>query len=355
MGDGRYYTMMQYDSIVWLTLLLLAILPTIVIGYYKAKRYKWRVAYAGMLLSFAYLFHFIAEIIDIESSISTFYMLKDICLIIYVFSGCYYIISILYRGIKIDVLIAVLVFSLFLGAVLILLFMDNLWWLAYGLFTVQYMLLSNQLMIYSLGVNLFSDIKDMVLDYVFVVDVDGNLLFASEQVSKSDIFNLPKKLNLNDVESFFVDEISFKQQFGKKYIRLKHDTTRYFQFYKKEIYSNDTVVGYILTFVDISELILMIDEYDAKREVVFKSNVRLRRYKDRVYEIEREREINRLFSEITRNQEKSLTALYAKIKELNIDDKAFAINIDDLIAHTKANLKDVRLAVSAYKTYYEGE
>ncbi len=355
MGDGRYYTMLQFGSTVWLTLLLCAILPTIVLSYYKATRFKWRVAYAGILLSFTYLFHFIAEIIDIESSISTFYLLKNICLIVYVISGIYYVLNIYLRGIKIDKFIAKLIFSLFFGAALIQLFLPNLWWLAYGMLTLQYMFLADQLMIYSLGVNLFSDINDMVLDYVFVTDDVGHLLFASDQVDKSDIFNLTEKLNLSDVSSFFVDEIDYKQQFGKKFIRLRRDTMRYFQYYKKEILENGIVVGYILTFVDISELILMIDEYDAKREVVFKNNVRLRRYKDRVYEIEREKEINRLLLEITQNQEKSLTTLYNQIRELKIEDKKFAVTIDNLIEHAKSDLKDVRLAVSAYKTYYEGE
>ncbi len=355
MGDGRYYTLAQFGSTIWLTLLLLAILPTTVISYYKAPRYKWRIASAGVLLSITFLFHFIAELIDIESGIPFFYMLKNISLIVYVSACLYSFITIYLKGIKIDKIMALLIFSLFFLAVIILLLVPNMWWLAYGMVTVQYMLLSNQLMIYSLGVTLFSDIKDMVLDYVFVTDIDGNLLFASEQVGNSDFFAIKNKMDLADIASFFKDKVTLKQQFGKQFIRLKNDNKRYFQFYKKEIYSIDRVVGYILTFVDISELIIMLDEYDAKREVVFKSNVRLRRYKDRVYEIEREKEVNRLFLEIAQNQEKSLNVLNEKIKQLDIDNELFTSNINDLIMEAKTNLKDVRMAVSAYKTYYEGE
>ncbi len=355
MGDGRYYTMAQFGSTIWLTLLLLAILPTTVISYYKATRYKWRIASAGLLLSITFLFHFIAEIIDIESSIPFFYMLKNITLFVYITACLYSFIAIYLKGIKIDKVMALLIFSLFFSAVVILLLVPHFWWLAYGMVTLQYILLSNQLMIYSLGVTLFSDIKDMVLDYVFVTDINGNLLFASEQVGNSDFFTLKNQMNITDIASFFKDKVTLKQQFGKQYIRLKHDAKRYFQFYQKEIYSSGSVVGYIFTFVDISELIVMLDEYNAKREVVFKSNVRLRRYKDRVYEIEREKEVNRLFSEITQNQEKSLNDLNEKIKRLDMDDEKFTSNISDLIMEAKANLQDVRMAVSAYKTYYEGE
>lgn len=353
MGDGRYYTLVQFGNTIWLTLLILTIVPTIVISFYKTTRYKWSITLAGALLGMAFLCHFIAEIIDLKSSIPFFHTLKNIFLTTYILLGVYYLIFIAVKRIKIDKSIARVVFVLFISAVIITALIPQGWWTAYALFVTQYILLSNQLMLYSLGVDLFSNIKDMVLDYVFVSDIDGKLLFSSESVSKSNVFTAKSKINTANIEAFFNEAVTIKRQFGKQFIRLNADHKRYFQLYKKEIYSNEDVVGYIFTFVDVSQLISMLDEYDAKREVVFKSNVRLRRYKDSVYEIEREKEVNRLFLEIAQNQEKSLTELNAKIKMLNIDAPAFDFNIDQIIDSAKANLQDVRMAVSAYKTYYE--
>ncbi len=353
MGNGRYYTIVQFGNTIWLTLLLLTIVPTTVVSFYKTTRYKWGITIAGALLSVTFLCHFVAEIIDVDGSIPFFYTLKNLFLTTYILLSYYYLLVIATKRIKIDKVVARVLFVLAIIAVILTVFVPRAWWSSYALFATQYILLSNQLMLYSLGIDLFSDIKDMVLDYVFVTDTVGNLLFSSESVAKSNVFTAKSKINIANIELFFNGEVTIKQQFGKQFVRLKEDNKRYFQIYKKEIYSNEDVVGYIFTFVDVSQLIIMLDDYEAKRETVFKSNLRLRRYKDSVYEVERQKEINRLFLEIAQNQEKALAELDVKIKGLNIDDPTFDVNIDQIIDSAKANLQDVRMAVSTYKTYYE--
>ncbi len=136
-------------------------------------------------------------------------------------------------------------------------------------------------------------------------------------------------------------------------IRFKNEAVYYFQYRKKEIISEGEISAYILTFVDTTHLIAMLDEYELKREAVFKSNVRLRRYRDRVYEIEREKEVNNLLQEIAQNQTKSLVALKQNIEKIDINDENFDNDIDALISRAKSNLSDVRKAVTTYINYYD--
>ncbi len=356
MGDARYYTMVQFGSIVWLTILIVVTVPALLNSFYKIEQYKWRICLAGLALVLALLCHYVSAIIHIEASISFYYMLRNIALLIYCGLAAFYYVESFAKEAEYQRKSATASLILFGAALVMLWLAPRAWPLAYAILVVQYLLLSNLLSSYSFGVNLFSDIKKMVLDYVVITDADGCLIYASERAFAADFFRLQDKMNLNDIASFFSGDVTMRQSFSKQFIRLRRQKTRFFQFHKKAITSQGRISGHILTFVDISELIAMLDEYELKRAAVFKSNVRLRRYKERVYQIEREKEVNHLLREIAENQEKSLAELNSKIGQLALDDPAFDSEIDGLIASAKASLSDVRQAVSTYKNYYrEGE
>ncbi len=356
MGDTRYYTMSQFGAVVWLTTLIVLGVITLLDSYYKISIQRRQIGLSGFALIVALFSQFIAEVIQLTSSIEFYLAFKTLFLIAYYLLIIYYFLTafIAKKGRQDKPSpVALIIFG---AAVLIWLVAPQTWWLYEGLFVLQYVLLSSQLTSHSLGVNLFTDIKKIVLDYVIITDARGNVVYASEQTTNSAFFSLQNKMNLADIDSFFNGHVTMRESFAKQFIRLKADKTYYFQFHKKEIYSNDKLGGYILTFVDISELIAMLDDYEAKREAVFKSNVRLRRYKDKVYQIERDKEVSHLLNEIANNQEKALAELRHDILQLTIDDVLFESKIDRLIARAKSNLSNVRQAVTTYKNYYgEGE
>ncbi len=351
MGDGRYYTITQFSSVVWLTILILATVTTLLNSFYKIEKWRRLIGFSGVALTLALMSHFVAAVIHIISEIEFWHSIKTLFLALYIALISYYYFISLFKFKKLHSKLSSLSLILLVIGCLLLATVP-FWWLTYAIFVIQYTLLSNQIAADSLGINLFTNIKRMVLDYVVIIDVKGYLVYASEQTSGAAFFNLNSKMNLNDIGSFFIGDVVIRQSFNKQFIRLKNDQTRYFQFHKKAIYSNNKLGGYILTFVDITELIAMLDDYEAKREAVFKSNVRLRRYRDRVYRIEREKEVNHLLREIAQNQEKALAELATAIDQLSIDSTAFQATIKQLIARAKSNLSDVRQAVTAYKNYY---
>ncbi len=352
MGDGRYYTMTQFGAVVWLTLLIFISIIMLINSYYKIEN-KWRqISLSGLVLIVALFSHFIAEVIPLEMNYAFFLQSKNILFITFGLLSSYYLLITYNAKDKRQIKWMILSLLILLLAALTWFFVPSIWWLYEGLFVLQFVLLADQLTSSSLGVNLFTDIKKVVLDYVIITNAGGHVAYASEQVINSPFFDLQSKMSIADISSFFVGDVTLRESFAKQFIRLRTNQNYYFQFNKKEIYSNNKLGGYILTFVDISDLIALLDDYEAKREAVFKSNVRLRRYKDKVYQIEREKEVNHLLREIAENQEKSLVDLNHDIAQLALEDENFQSKIDDLIARAKANLNDVRQAVTTYKNYY---
>jgi hypothetical protein len=140
------------------------------------------------------------------------------------------------------------------------------------------------------------------------------------------------------------------------FVKYLGDKIIYMGYSKKSIIKNNKLAGYIITFTDITELINMLDELNMKQSETVKANTKLSHYKEIVYDIEKEKEINNLLDEIANNQQKSMLELKCDIDDVKISlDEDFIQKISKIITNAKHDLQDVRKAVTAYMNYYGGE
>lgn len=190
-------------------------------------------------------------------------------------------------------------------------------------------------------------------DYVFIVDAKGDVIFKNDKTMDSTLFNESVEIKGDYIEAIFCDNVVIRNVFGEKFIKVSGKEIHYFKHHKKEIFDNEKVAGYILTFVDITELITMLDELSRKKEETSKRNTELHKHKEIVYDLEREKEINTLLEEITETQQKAILILKEKISKLNLRDDDFIPEIEKLILTAKSDLKDVREVVTAYINYYD--
>ena len=209
---------------------------------------------------------------------------------------------------------------------------------------------------YRVSYSIFSDVRNLMLDYVFIIGEKGKIIYKNNRVEKAGIFRDIKSINIKDVSQVFDKAIINRDAYNKQFIKYLGENSIYFSYRKKPLKENEKIVGYIITFTDITELINMLDELREKQEHTLKANTNLSHYKDIVYNIEKEKEIYNLLDEIANNQQMAMIKLKHDIDNLNdnIDDD-FIEKIAEIIAIAKLNLQDVREAVTVYMNYYGGE
>ena len=352
MGDGRYYTPEQFFTIILFTSLIIVMVISFMLCLYKVDRYKkWILTMSG-LLGGSLLAGFIAEVAYAQTRMSRMNALSKGTLILYLLISLvfYFRYFIKNRNDKAFASITVVLFVLPSG---IYVLNPALVHVAYILFVLDSIYLSQRFVKYKVSSSVFSDVKKLMLDYVFIIGVNGEVIFKSDKVGNSSFFKESTRINSDKIESLFTNAAIMRNAFGKQLIKLTGDDMHYFQYYKKEIFDKGKIAGYILTFTDITELIAMLDELRSKQDETSKINRELITYKEIVYGIEREKEINTLLDEIVGSQQKAMHDLKGKIEKLNIEDDNFIEKTEALITDAKSDLKDVRDVVTAYVNYYD--
>ena len=209
---------------------------------------------------------------------------------------------------------------------------------------------------YRISGSLFGDVKNLMLDYIFITDLEGNVIYKNKAVLSADFFNHSNKVNILDLASLFNQPIEIRNTYKKQIVKYSNEDPVYFSSNKKELIDKGETSGLIITLTDITELILMLEELEEKQKEAQKANANLMHYKEIVYDIEKEKEINTLLNEIAKNQQRSMMALKSEMKHLAVSsDHIFSEKLSELLLIAKLDLQNVREAVTAYMNYYGGE
>jgi hypothetical protein len=352
MGDGRYYTPEQFFSVLLFTSLIIFTVVIFMLSLYKVDRYKkWILTIFG-LLGVSLLSAFIAEVAYAQTRINLMNALSKGTLICYLLVSLVFDFRYFMKDRNDRAFVAVTVF-LFLFPFGIYVMRPDLVNVVYVIFVLDSIFLSHRFVKYRVSSSVFSDVKKLMLDYVFIIGINGEVIFKSDKVGNSPFFKESTRINSEKIESLFTNAAIMRNAFGKQLIKLNGDEIHYFQYHKKEIFDKGKIAGYILTFTDITELVTMLDQLRSKQEETSKINKELTRQKEIVYGLEREKEINSLLDEIVGTQQKAMHDLKYKIEKLNIEDDDFFEKTEALISNAKSDLKDVRDVVTAYINYYD--
>lgn len=353
MGDGRYYTPEQFFNMIFFTILIIYIVISLMIYLYKGSKNNKSLLLAEIILGLSVICRFIEEIVYKQSAIDFFGFVSNMFLWVYILT---YLMFFSYMVVKrcLDRFIFITFILLFGIPFILALSGSGSDRIIYLLFNINFSVVSTRFMPYRVSSSIFGAVKDFILDYVFITDEDGYIIYKNTGVIKSDFFKDINKIDIRNIENNFSNEVIMRSAYDKTLIKYINGNETYFQYNKKELLKANEIVGYIITFIDITELINMLDQLKIKQEETTRANSKLTKYKEIVYDIEKEKEINNLLSEIADNQYTSMRKLKENINLLrdNIDDD-FYNKIADIIQHAKGDLHDVRKAVTAYMNYYD--
>lgn len=226
----------------------------------------------------------------------------------------------------------------------------------YFMFTIMVNILATSFIPGNIAPLAFDSIKDMILDYVFITDENGKIVYKNKNVSNTDFFNHWENIKLNNIKELFVGCVKERKSLNKSYVQLINNNSKYYFSYKYKILKNKNKVNCnIITITDITDLIEMLEDLEKTKKKHKKINEKLSDYSEKVYYMEKQKEINSLMEKIAKSQENSMLQIERKIDHAvsKIDHDTFENYIDDIILLSKNNLSEVRKAVSVYKEYYQ--
>jgi len=138
--------------------------------------------------------------------------------------------------------------------------------IVFMLFSVNLNILSSYFMSYRVSSSIFNDVNDLILDYVFIINSDGHIIYKNKSVEESEIFNKVDTIDTNNIQHIFSKEIIKRNAYGKLFIKYMGDENIYFSYGEKYIKKDNKVAGSIITFIDITSLIKMIDKLENKNQ-----------------------------------------------------------------------------------------
>ncbi|WP_461206852.1 hypothetical protein [Clostridium sp. DL1XJH146] len=204
----------------------------------------------------------------------------------------------------------------------------------------------------------FDNIKNMILDFVFIVDESGSIIYKNSKIDDVDFFRKITMIDHSNVKILFkgkVEEVWDK--LNTPYVQLTKGNQKYYFCYKvRKVKDKNKVIGSIITITEITDLINKIITLDEKKEEAQGINKQLYDYSGKVYKLEKEKMINDLLEEITVVQEKSMLEIVYRLELVlkKIDNEDFEEDIDKLIVLADDNLIKIRKAVTLYNNYYGG-
>ncbi len=365
MGDGRYYTASQFFNLIYLTTLIIYMVIYTMNHLYKSSNSEKgrKILTTYIILDLAILARFIGEIIVSQQTAvimgytsNLLFALANIFLAHLVLE---YILDLKQPNKILTLFTMVLLWLLPVASQIILSIYSEfnihiIQMMSYFTISIYLNMISKHFMPYRVSLTAFQDVKDLIFDYVFIIDCYGKIIYKNNNVINTDAFKEIKYIDIDNIDSLFAIEIKTKTAYNKSFIQVGQD--RYFSYRKKDIKNKIEVVGSILTFIDITELIQILDELSEKQNEMKKLNKVLEGYSQVVYEIEKEKEISNLLDEIANTQEKSMLIIredISRIIKTQYNDD-FINEIDRIIANAKQDLYEVRRAVSTYRDYYGG-
>lgn len=351
MGDGRYYTGVQFFNIIFLTTAIIFAVIAFMVSVYKESDHKTPMTLSGICLIMALVSRFIVEVIYGEGNILFFARTTHVFLLLYAIGNAviYYRIN---RQNKNKLLVFLWCLLFFCLPSFIIISEHSFEKIAYSLFVLNFILLSNQFVKYRVSSAVFTDAKKLMSEFVFITNGNNEIIYKSDRVHGQNLFRDVNKISIDEIHELFHSPSAIRNAYDKDIVKVYGQEVLYFQYSCKEIFDKAILAGYIITLTDITRLIAMLDELKISQEEIGKVNNKLLKYKEIVYDLEREKEINVIFSDIANNQYKAMQRLKQQIEAVDIGD-CFVEKIDEIIKAAKNDLKDVRHAVTNYINYYD--
>lgn len=344
MGDGRYYTAPQFLSVIYLTIAIVYMTINIMQNYFKLTQNRRLLLITGGTLVATLIALFSEQIVVSYQAKAIFHFIKNGCLTLHIIT----IAVIYYHSIRdvidhhyatLSILILTLIASIFFPIV------SNIYLVGY---IVHYSLCSQHFTTYQLSNTMFSRVKKSLLDYVLIVNLDGHIIFKNDKVNDNALFTDQERVDINQIDSFFKTDAQLIEIYDKSVLKIGHQTSAYLQYRIKKLYDKQAIIGYMISFEDVSPLIKRLDTLQKNKLAITRKNHQLTSYKEDVYQLERNRQINQLLDDILNEQRSALQALSVGIDQLDCNKTSFVSDITHLITIAKRNLKNVRRAVHIY-------
>ncbi len=195
-----------------------------------------------------------------------------------------------------------------------------------------------------IGISFFTIDKlgSIIPCFIFVLDEENNIIYKNNNQFK----NIDKILDISDL---FDKELTYlKDKYGDDYI--KYDD-KYYKYHSREIKHNDEVLGSIITISDINNIIGNLNYLEDQINKTKNITEQLEEQSKVIYDIEKEKEINKLLDEIVFNKQKEINNLMMMIEDLkiNIDRDNFEDLLDEVLDYNEELLNNIRSIINEFK------
>ncbi len=349
MPYDNYYTFNQFYSIMTYMGLIMLICVSTMYFYYSLDKKKVLIISASLYGLFSLLTSFIARLTASFVAYRIFFLMAYILRLIHIFI-CIYLLYYLVNNKERQSKNKNIYLIIFYIISLPLCFLNINPYLALDSFIIiHYMILLDYFIEYRFSRTMFLEVSENLQNYVFVLDSKGDLIYTNNLVKKTKYFADNINFDLSDIASFFNCQIKIRKGYDKTFIKTVEDESVYFYYTIKQIYSDKGKSVVVVTFLDFTGIVELLDELKNRKDTVNKANQRLLKYKDRVYDLEKRREIYNLLDKISEEHNVSMQKLKQEIEKLDVADSEFITKISAVITSAKYDLKNVRELVSFYR------
>lgn len=217
---------------------------------------------------------------------------------------------------------------------------------------------SADLKAYRIGDQMFSNINDLIKDAVLVCDPENYIVYQNQNARNTEFIETAGNIIPGGrPEALLARDMTRSRQYNIQVFTPEKD--RYMDCHSKTIWQGIKPAGQMIIFSDISEHIRMLDHRAAQKKEFETVNQKLRQYSNIVFDMEKEKEISLLLSDITGTQQTFMDEFRKRVKALSQDldggQDRFNQEVDAILSRAKSNLTHIRNIVAKYRSYYGPE
>lgn len=344
MGDGRYYTILQFIHVIMYLITIIIASVFIIYNSFRIKKLTKLVLGLGVSLLSASMFLYAFEVVVNLRMRAIYYLYGKLLLLMFCMLYFVLLMKMKHMNFKHWILIT-------LGSLNALLFVFDA--LAYSIYCTvihvcMYVLLSNLLMDYKLSGSIFSLVRKNLVDYVCIINQHDEMIYQSDSFMKNEMFKHNGCVNEEHICDLFCKEAKLTQCFQMELIVVLDQ--QYLTYAFKNIETSKGIECRILTFVDVTTMVRLLTELQIENKKLMEMNATLLKQKDKVYELERKKEITTLIDSISHHQQETMKQLQQMIQAIDVGDVLFEEKMNEVIRLAKLELNDVRRKVSFYRT-----
>lgn len=205
---------------------------------------------------------------------------------------------------------------------------------------------------YRIGGQAFSCINNLIEDAVLLCDADKKIVYRNAHARKAaflkgELASVPDggpgemvSDEMRPTHRYHIP--TFSSADGKRHIECRTQPV-----------GHDAKSRFFI-FTDISRHLGMLDLQEEQRVRLEEANQRLRQYAHIVFDMEKEKEVASLLSDVTRAQDTFITHFKTRLRALSHgrEEDAFHDRIEALIADARENLSRIRALVARYRRYH---